>query len=202
MTGAGLAVLAHSILTASHNRSLDADFRNVLEAVARALGDRCFRRGATVFEAPDGSVTWSFFNTLLKLSRRRYGVTHTREHMLGGQKEFDFVPPLYTCGALKRVALLYAFESGPEKKRYVYVKLEGHRAVSLAHGAAAVRAYAVGHVQNSILTRRETDKLNTVAVARDTAAFGQNKSATYNSQSRLGREVFVPVSFTETVLRS
>lgn len=163
--------------------SFDRLIRRFFSGLHARLGPRCFVRGAFVAEIDvlDPRVA-SFLAGLRTHGRPRpFAATHDdfrdpaklAAHRLCGsrcsvdpgalradrQREYVFDPPLRgLCApgdATKGVLLFYEFSVAD--RRFLYMKLEGHPAMSVAHARAALRRYVLRRPDplDGRLSRRE-----------------------------------------------
>lgn len=194
---------------------------------------RCFTSGAFVLEVPAASSRFqAFLSQLVARSTRRPGArTHDgfqradklRRHRVcgaacaadarslraGAQMEYALRPALSgLCGpadpATKGVLLFYSFQLG--LKKYLYMKLESHGAMSLAHARGAVERYVLKRKKRSPYAIRREDaykdaggdvRARALAAAAANLVLWPSRAAAakaYDTSLRTGLELFVPAA--------
>jgi hypothetical protein len=212
--------------------SFDAEVRSFLQRLhARLVAKgRCFTSGAFVLEIPKASSRFQgFLSRMQTASRRRPGArTHNdfqsparlarhrvcgatcaadpRTLHAGPQREYVLRPALGgLCGpadtAAKGVLLWYTFHLGA--KSYMYMKLESHGALSLAHARGAVTRYVLKREKRSAFAPRRENaykdggdvRPRALAFAAANLVLWPSRAAdarAYNDSVRVGMELFVP----------
>lgn len=209
---------------------LVASFVRRLHAATRR---RCFTSGAFVLEVPAASTRFQRFlqGLVTSSSVRRGARTHddfqrperlaarrlcgracargVSDLSAGRQREFAFRAPLRgLCGQptdeAKRVMLWYLFGTGG--KRYMYVKLESHPALSVQHAVAAASRYLLKRQKKTAYASRRENAYKdgnlvpaaALAMSRENAAalwpHLAAPAAGYDATLRIGREMFVPAA--------
>ena len=183
------------------------------------------------------SKTHDVFMTRAALGRRRVCASRANcsadlldVMALTKQRELGLRPPLrlrcrenLSGETVKRVVLFYSFRVNGQ--RFIYAKLEGHRALSVQHAFAAVKRYVLKRPggdagvarrednfknknrapanRNSVVSQHSSQ--NALAFWRGVAPERREEVAVsaqrYDRLLRVGKEVFVPAAVADVVAR-